>query len=121
MGNICCYFWILRHTKKHIFIIECGELDMSMISSKDIETLNHNNAGQVETVKPVERIDPMQARAFSNLVDNENENKLVENLEQDGEITPEQLQRQIRENLFENGFNKAIDKAREIAKELREG
>ena len=94
---------------------------MSMITSKDVENLNHDNAGQIETVKPVERINPMQARAFSKLVDNEGEKKLVENVEQDGEITPEQLQRQIRENLFKNGFNKAIDKAREIAKELREG
>ncbi len=94
---------------------------MSMITNKDVENLQHDNAGQVGTVKPVERIDPMKAKAFSELVDNKEENKLAKNVTEEGEITPEELQRQIRENLFKNGFNKAIEKAREIAKELREG
>ncbi|MGI2026791.1 hypothetical protein ACTL6P_06375 [Endozoicomonas acroporae] len=94
---------------------------MSLITNKDVENLPSDNSGQVGNVKPVDRIDPMQSQEFSNLVKNKEDNKLAETAVEDGEITPEELQRQIRENLFKNGFNKALDKAREIAKELRQG
>lgn len=94
---------------------------MSFISNKDVENLPADRSGQVGNVKPVERIDPTQSQAFSELVKNKDENKLAESAAENGEITPEELQRQIRENMFKNGFNKAMEKAKEIAKELREG
>ncbi|WP_257263259.1 hypothetical protein [Endozoicomonas sp. ONNA2] len=93
---------------------------MSLITNKDVENLPSDHSGQVGNVKPVDRIDPMQSQEFSNLVKNKDDNKLTAAAD-DGEITPEELQRQIRENLFKNGFNRALDKAREIAKELRQG
>lgn len=94
---------------------------MSLITNKNVENIPSDNSGQVGNVKPVDHVDPMQSQEFSNLVQNKDENKLAENTVEDGEITPEELQRQIRENLFKNGFNKALEKAKEIAKELREG
>ena len=94
---------------------------MSLITNKNIENLPSDNSGQVGNVKPVDKIDPTQSQEFSELVQGKEENKLVENSIEDGEITPEELQRQIRENLFKNGFNKALERAKEIAKELREG
>lgn len=94
---------------------------MSIITNKNVENLPADNSGQVGNVKPVDRIDPIQSQAFSDLVQNKEDNKLAEAAVEDGKLTPEELQRQIRENLFKNGFNKAIERAREIAKELREG
>ncbi|MGB0360937.1 MAG: hypothetical protein ACPGEF_05985 [Endozoicomonas sp.] len=94
---------------------------MSFITNKGVENFPKDNNQKVQDVGSVEKVDPMQAQAFSDLVKDNEDAKMEDSTDITDEITPEELQRQIRENLFKNGFNRAIEKAREIAKEIREG
>lgn len=94
---------------------------MSLITNQNAELPQTDTSGQVGTVKPVDRIDPQQSNQFADLMDKDNQKVSMENEVDEGEITPEELQRQIRENLFKTGFNKAMEKAKEISKELRNG
>lgn len=87
-----------------------------MITNNDAEPIRPENRGEVNPTQPVEKVDAAESKRFSNLMEEE-----AEATENDGAITPEELNRQIRENLFKRGFEKAIEKAREISKEMKEG
>ena len=95
---------------------------MSLITNQNAESPQVDTSGQVNDVKPVDRVDPMQSDQFTDLMARDETKKAMEqNAAEDGAISPEELQRQIQENLFKSGFNRAMEKAKEISKELKEG
>ncbi|WP_067518741.1 hypothetical protein [Endozoicomonas ascidiicola] len=94
---------------------------MSYITNKNVENLPNDDQQKVQDVGSVDKVDPMQAQTFSDLVKDKEEAELADAAEATDEITPEELQRQIRDNLFRNGFNRAIERAREMAKEMKDG
>lgn len=94
---------------------------MSLITNQNIDTPNKDTSGQVGNVTPVDKIDPSQSKQFSSLLEEKEAKSQTEESLDDGEISPEELQRQIRENLFKNGFNKAMEKAKEMRDELKKG
>lgn len=95
---------------------------MSLITNQNAEVPQVDTSGQVNDVKPVDRVDPMQSDQFTDLMARDEAQKTMEqNAEEEAVISPEELQRQIQENIFKTGFNKAMERAKEISKELREG
>ncbi|WP_263322087.1 hypothetical protein [Endozoicomonas sp. Mp262] len=93
---------------------------MSLITTKNAETVDQGNLDQVQSVKPVGEVTAAEADHFSQLMNKEEQPVNEEVKDPKDEITLEDLQQQFRESTFRTGFNRTIEKAKEIAKEMKD-
>lgn len=93
---------------------------MSLITTKQAETLDQSQPEQVQAVLPVDEIPAGEADRFAQLINTPEQSQDETSADSPDDITLEELQQRFMETAFRAGFNRAMDKAKDIIKDMKD-